>query len=767
MGISAEEFYNILIDNGIDFFTGVPDSLLADFCACVEDNISSQNHIIAANEGNAIAIAAGYNLGTGKLPLVYMQNSGLGNATNPLLSLCDKQVYSIPMMIVVGWRGEPGIKDEPQHIKAGRIQLDFLQTMEIPFEIISKDEEDIKGKVRKGIEVALRENHPFVLLIRKGTFAPYERVKKNISPLSMSREGALEIILSRFGKESLFVSTTGKTSREVFEIRERNKESHSSDFLTVGSMGHCSSIALGNALANPKKDVICIDGDGALIMHMGSLAIIGTEGPANFKHIVMNNGAHESVGGQPTVGLQIDFCSIAKACGYNAVFTAETEKELPSMVDSLKEAQGPALLEIKVKQGSRPDLGRPTTTPIENKQIFMSSQKKSSDQEVYFGYGTIQKLNDILKKLSPEKIFLVTGRKSYALSGAESLLKDIISPYKHVRFYDFEINPKLEDITKGIELFKEEKCDCVIGIGGGTVMDIAKAISLLSAQQGELGRFLEGGAPMARRQVPSVVIPTTAGTGSESTHFSVVYKGKTKHSLSHESLLPDYVILDPQFTETLPSYITACTGMDALCQGVEAFWSVNSTEESRMYSRQAIELIMANIVECVNNPGKKTRENMLRASHLAGRAINIAKTSVAHSVSYPLTSYFNIAHGHAVALTLPYFIECNSDIRLDNLQDRRGIEFVAKIMQELVEILGALNPAQAREKVIHVMKDIHLATSLSELGVNKDSNDVIINNAFNPEKIRNNPKLVSEKDIRLILKELFKEDKSYYDVVKK
>ena len=327
MPISPETFFSILTSNGVDFFTGVPDSLLKELCFYINNNVPSNRHIIAANEGNAIAIAAGYHLGTGKLPLVYMQNSGFSNAVNPLLSLCDPEVYSIPILLLIGWRGVPGIHDEPQHIKQGNIQKQLMEIMDIPYKIISKDDREIKSKLTSTISSALKNNRPYAILVKKGTFKKYISNQSLALESLMTREEALEIILNKAGSNSITVSTTGKTAREIFEIRDKNYESHCKDVLTVGSMGHCSSIALGIALAKPERTIICIDGDGALIMHMGSLATIGKLKPKNFKHILINNRAHESVGGQETAADYIDIPAIAKANSYRNVYSVVNKDE--------------------------------------------------------------------------------------------------------------------------------------------------------------------------------------------------------------------------------------------------------------------------------------------------------------------------------------------------------------------------------------------------------------------------------------------------------
>ena len=282
MAIKPTDFYDQLASHGVEFFTGVPDSLLKEFCLCIDDRISNDKHIIAANEGNAVALASGYYLAQESIPLVYMQNSGLGNAVNPLLSLCDPDVYSIPLLVMIGWRGEPGVKDEPQHVTQGRVQIELLEALGLPYEIISKDDDQFSNKISNVIEIARNENKPVVLLIKKGTFEKYKNEIVQPDDQRMNREEALEIILENLDDNSIIVSTTGKTSREIFEIREKRGQTHEQDFLTVGSMGHCSSIALGIALAKPHREVVCIDGDGAMLMHLGSLTSIASMKPKNF-----------------------------------------------------------------------------------------------------------------------------------------------------------------------------------------------------------------------------------------------------------------------------------------------------------------------------------------------------------------------------------------------------------------------------------------------------------------------------------------------------
>jgi phosphonopyruvate decarboxylase len=381
--LEPKEFYEALVGKDINFFAGVPDSSLKDFCAYISDNINSSKNIIAANEGNAIALVSGYYLATGKIGLVYMQNSGQGNAVNPLVSLADPDVYNIPLLMIIGWRGEPGKKDEPQHLKQGKITLSLLETLGIPYGVLSENIEEAKKSLNKAVDYMREKKSPYALVVKKGSFEHYELQNKNKASYELSREEALKLVVDLLGEEDIIVSTTGKTSRELFEYREKLGQSHSKDFLTVGSMGHSSSIALGIALQKPMRTVYCFDGDGALIMHMGSLAIISSQAPKNFKHIIFNNGAHDSVGGQPTVGFDIDIPTLAKACGYKTVFKAETREEVRGKMNLLKESEGPVLLEIRVNKGARKDLGRPTTTPVENKENFMKFLNTNIKNKAY------------------------------------------------------------------------------------------------------------------------------------------------------------------------------------------------------------------------------------------------------------------------------------------------------------------------------------------------------------------------------------------------
>lgn len=379
--ISPQGFYESLKKEGIEFFSGVPDSLLKEFCLYLESTLTPSQHVISANEGTAVAIAAGSYLGTGSVPLVYLQNSGLGNLINPALSLLDPEVYGIPMVFLIGWRGEPGTKDEPQHIKQGRVTTDMLSSMEIPWRIVGKNESNNGKKlVEWAIQTSKKINGPVALLIKKNVFLDPEINSSKIVNKDelISREDAINAICDSLPENSMIVSTTGMISRELYEIREMSGQGHSRDFLTVGSMGHASQIALGISLSCPNTDITCLDGDGSVLMHMGGMATIGSSSHANLLHIVLNNGAHDSVGGQSTVALEVSLSAIARASGYDRVEGPLKDlKKIKDNIRRLSKVPGKRFIEIQVRKGARESLGRPKEKPNHNKGLFIESLRGS------------------------------------------------------------------------------------------------------------------------------------------------------------------------------------------------------------------------------------------------------------------------------------------------------------------------------------------------------------------------------------------------------
>lgn len=366
--IDTKAFYDALLAHGLDFFAGVPDSLLANLCGCIFDNTAHERNVITANEGNAVGMACGYHIATGRCGVVYMQNSGEGNAVNPLLSIADPDVYGIPLLLLVGWRGEPGIHDEPQHAKQGKVTCSLLEAMGVPYRVLAPDAWE--GQVEWACAEMDALSRPVALVIRKGTFSGYP-YKAEVTDDPLSREEALELVLDATGPDDLVVSTTGKESREVFEIRERRCQPHDSDFLTVGGMGHTLSIAAGMAIGAPGRTVWCLDGDGSMLMHLGSLPVLAQRWPSNLRYVVNVNGAHESVGGQPNVAGDMDVCALLSACGLPGAMEARTAGEVSLAMDALRGSARTALV-LRTHQGSRDDLGRPTVSPADNKRAMMA-----------------------------------------------------------------------------------------------------------------------------------------------------------------------------------------------------------------------------------------------------------------------------------------------------------------------------------------------------------------------------------------------------------
>ena len=371
--IRPEFFIETLKSYGIDFYAGVPDSLLKNICAYISDNMDDRHNIITANEGAAVGLAAGHYLATGNPGVVYMQNSGQGNIINPLTSLNDEEVYNIPVLLIIGWRGKPGAHDEPQHVKQGKITTGLLNILGVNYDVLSRDEDMAARQIEKAVE-ALNRKEVYALVIEKGTFDDYTLQLVETNDLTMTREEAIQTVATSLGEKDCIVSTTGMISRELFEARAAWNQGHERDFLTVGSMGHASQIALGIALEKTDRKVWCFDGDGASIMHMGSMAIVASKAPANYVHVVFNNGAHDSVGGQPTVGLKIDLPAVAKAVGYAVTFSVDNKEDLEKVLKVLP--AGPVFLEVRLKKGNRKDIGRPTTTPVQNKEALMEFLKK-------------------------------------------------------------------------------------------------------------------------------------------------------------------------------------------------------------------------------------------------------------------------------------------------------------------------------------------------------------------------------------------------------
>lgn len=375
--IVPERLYNFLLQHGISFYSGVPDSLLKHFLKFIQDRSEDGEHIVTANEGLAVALASGYHFRTGKLPVVYLQNSGLGNIINPLTSLADKEMYGVPMLLIIGWRGRPGMNDEPQHEKMGRITVPLLEALEVPYYTLDADETLTFKKIAGAIEMAVKKQQPVALLIPEEIFEKYTGFDVDYSNMYiMHREEVIKQIIEHLRGDETIVCTTGKIGREFYEQNLIAGKKTTSYFLSVGAMGHAGHIALGLKLGSNEK-VILLDGDGALLMHMGSLPTMARLIKDNFIHVMINNGSHQSVGGQPTEGFFADCCGIAKASGYKETICINDDNELRHWLRNGLLSSKAGFVEIRTNKMSRSDLGRPEGKPMDWKNDFMAALKSN------------------------------------------------------------------------------------------------------------------------------------------------------------------------------------------------------------------------------------------------------------------------------------------------------------------------------------------------------------------------------------------------------
>jgi phosphonopyruvate decarboxylase len=704
--MTAGEFVKTLNKYDINTFCGVPDSLLKDLCFFLDDN--KCYNIITANEGNAIGMACGYYLATKRIAAVYLQNSGLGNCINPLVSLADEKVYDIPLLMIIGLRGEYGIPDEPQHAKQGAITTALLETIGIEYKII--DNLSDANDIIFAINHIMNNLKPFAFIIKKGAFDNYRCTNKE-NHFEINREYAIKNIIDNSADDDIVVSSTGFISRELYEYRESLGNSHVKDFLTVGSMGHSSSIALAIALEKQHRNVICIEGDGSFLMHMGVIPIIAKLKPGNFKHIILNNEAHDSVGGEATASTVIDFKQLALSCGYKNSYLVETNDVLSKTIKIFFNDEGPSLLTINVSKGARKDLGRPKEKLIDNKNDFMFFL----NDYIYTGIGSIKNLYRIIRNY--ERVLVFTGKKVFGMYGN---IFDDLKDKKLMIYSDFSSNPKDIDVDKAINKI-DSNFDIIVAFGGGSVIDFAKLYKYFS-----------------KCSKPLVAIPTTAGTGSEVTHFAVYYKQCVKISIEDIILKPNFAIVDAQFLLQMSRELKIATALDSLIQAVESYWSNRSTVQSKNWARRSILLSKNIILKYINTNNIEYAEKMALASFFSGRAIDISKTTVSHALSYPFTSEYDIPHGYAVALSINKLFSKNFDINQSNLNDTRGINYVNQTMHELEILLGG------REYFCDLFEKIRLQTKITMLNI---TNIEELIKKVNISRLKNNPRIFTQNEL--------------------
>jgi len=373
----------------------------------------------------------------------------------------------------------------------------------------------------------------------------------------------------------------------------------------------------------------------------------------------------------------------------------------------------------------------------------------------FFGYGSINKLHEVINYFNAKNVFLVTGKKSFKLSGAKETREYIFENISYTKFDQFSENPNIEEVKQGVKLFRKITPDLVVAVGGGSVIDMAKAINILAFQDDEPMVYISGQKKLEKLGMSLIAIPTTAGTGSESTRYATIYVDKTKYSLTDEILtLPAVSIIDPSLTYSMPKYLTASTGLDALSQSIESLWSIYSNDESQKFAENSLKLAFDTLEKAVNDSDGVSRKKMAKAANLSGKAINITKTTACHSIAYPITSYFDVAHGHAVALTIPQLLEFNYNVNDSNCNDSRGADFVKKQIHKIINLMGCENIVDAKEKFYELMKNIGVKTRLSELNIDENGVKLIIDKGFTENRMNANPRKISKEDLQLILEKI-------------
>lgn len=723
--------------------------------------------IFPPNEAHAMGFAVGSFLATGKSAVIFMQNSGLNNIANAQTSL--NALYKIPVLLVVSWRGEPGRKDAPEHDIMGKITKDFLKLLEIPALILS---ENWEKQISKMINLAKEKRCPTAAIIRDGFF---EKEKYPIDDLTkkypLSRLEAMKIIKDTLKEKSIFISTNGFTSRDSFAALP------TPDFYMMGSMGHAFSIGAGFSSQlgqNSKLKTVIFDGDGGSLMHLGSLAMVSLDkiSKSNLLYILLDNEAYESTGSQPTLSSGVNFAGIAEGLKFPQRFSATNKSQLIAILKKIKPNLA-AFVHIKInrKTYKAPRVSdRYTCEQITErfmKHLHTKSQRRSANKyfrrmksgsemlgsikeyeyemptRVIFGRGSLREISEEIKISSKGKIVIVAGEHFKNGRDFSNLRSNLIRKGCNVVINRVRITKSnFSAINQLADFCRKENPSAITAIGGGTIIDTAKCAAVLTKNEGRVEDYVrEKTRVINNKGVFLVAIPTTAGTGSEVTPWATVWdeEKKDKYSLTSLSMFPDLAIVDPSHTDSLPPKETAESGVDALAQGIEAYWSVRHNLTSDKFALDAIRMIMENLMKAVKSPDIRTRNNMAKASLLSGLAFSNTQTTICHSVSYPMTANYGINHGQAVAITLPLFIVYSFPV----LEKERR--------RKLLQVLSSKNGKEAAGKIEKLMRKIGLKTKLSELGIKEKDIDLIVEKGFHPDRAENAPRIPTPEELRSML----------------
>jgi len=738
--IGADEFAAEVVSRGFGVVAGVPCSYLAGPIKHLTDR---GRYIPAANEGAALAIACGAAAG-GTRAAVIAQNSGFGNLVNPLTSL--QATYRIPLLVFMTLRGWPDpAGDEPQHAVMGGITHRMIDLIGIRHWTLQPS----PGSLRDALDGATTElvaRRCAFILVPKATVAGPGPGAAGRSGAGLTRTQAVDAVLS--GVRGLpIVSTTGYTSRTLFARSDRPEH-----FYMQGSMGHAAAFALGLATQR-RGNVVVLDGDGAALMHLGTMSTVGAAAPANLVHVILDNGAYESTGLQPTTSATTDFRLIAQAAGYASAAACDRAEEVATALTTALTTAGPHLIVVRVRATADAAPPRATShiTAPDIYQRFSSTVTESrgggtlregrvpgEGPDVIFGTGALARLRGEIARYQPGRILVVASAARAQAAG----LRMILAGRDVQVFSGFTPNPTLDQILAGCGVRDRWSPDLIVGLGGGSAMDVAKAVRLLPAgREPALACLRDGpaaGYPGRLTGTPLILVPTTAGTGSEVTQFATLFDRRKKLSLDHQAVLADLVIVDPAMAAGCPLPVASSCAMDALCHAVESLWAISSTPASAGDASAALSGLRTFLDMRLDHLTLPDWEQLSTAALSAGTAINVTRTTAAHAFAYHLTTHFGIPHGVSCLINLSWLFDYNRDHVYTSCSDPRGSDYVNDQLNDIAKLLRT-DPDEVSARLLDLLSRNEWPTRLRGYGIGAEHVPDIVTAGLSYGRSRGNP----------------------------
>jgi phosphonopyruvate decarboxylase len=743
--IGSADLCGGLLDRGLKTFTGVPCSHLG---GPIEYLTERRMYVPAPNEGSALAFAAGSEL-AGQRAAVLLQNSGLGNLINPLTSLLLP--FEIPVLALISLRGWPEpVSDEPQHSVIGPATMPILELLGVDHWLLPESVAELP-EVLDRIDECHAEGRPAALLVPRGAIS---KAATPSDPPAWTTSEALRGLLPLLADHALFAAT-GYIAREVFAAADRDDV-----FYMQGAMGHALSLALGAAAAQPTRAIGVIDGEGAVLMHMGATSTAGALAPSNLLHVIVDNHSYESTGGQASVSGTVDWVALARSVGYRSAFSCADPAELEGVARAALSASGPVALVLEVDPAVAGAPPPRATSALDPRQVTIRFSSAITDgkargtaparrrhQTIHCHTGAIDRLGPTLRALGAESVLLVASEGALERTGALGRLDDFTTH----RFDAFEPNPKVEEGRAAAALAERHRVDAVVGIGGASTLDVAKLARLLPSADSAFDAALSGEEAALREPAPRLVlVPTTAGPGAEVTQFATVYAGERKRSLDHPRARADVVLVDSDLLHTCPGDLFAACALDGLAQSIESVLSVRSTVRSRQLALAALPAFVA-ILPQIDRPSPRTLREASEASVAIGQAINISRTTAGHAFSYPTTIHHGVPHGVASALHLTWLIPYLVG-RLDqHCRDPRGSDFVHDRLAELGPPLGAGSEAEIGRRIAELIGSAGISPRLADHGIAARDVGVLVAEALGSDRAANSPVAVDPEDAAALL----------------